>query len=123
MNAMLESFETAQTALREAWRKYHDAGRRITSALAADEKASLREIGSILHEGYWTAGWLQARRPVESQFVHWHPGGVRHFLKEHAAPSMATAASAASRQACIVMSDTLREARHSYRSRTERAQH
>ena len=111
-NAALEGFTQAKIALWEAWRNYHELGREITTALADEHKAPLGDIASILSLSYAEAARLLAYQPVASGLVHFHSRGLRHFVTQHAAPSIARAAAWGTRQARAIASDALREARH-----------
>jgi len=69
----------------------------------------------------WEAARLIAYRPQHSQAVHWESQSVTHLIHEHAVPYLAYAAPAAARQAAILATDALREARQRRRARNTQA--
>jgi hypothetical protein len=97
---------------------YRMAGAAITSALARDHQASLRDIASILHQSYWRVSRIQAYRlrygpQWLARSVHW----VRPYRLQRLAGRSLRQATILGRQARIIAADTIRETRRAAESR------
>lgn len=66
---VLVSFGEAERAYYKAQREWAGRGHQIASALAAEDKATLREIAKLMGVDYWEAALLLAYRPRPHQLM------------------------------------------------------
>lgn len=117
--AKLVAYAKAHMAKLLARDRYAWAGEDITSALASQHQATLRDIASILHESYWRVSRLHAWRPAAAPGLHMHMQWVRPYRAQRWAARSVYAAGMAARQARIIAADAAREARRRYALRAE----
>jgi hypothetical protein len=91
---------------------YASAGAELTSALAGEHQASLRDIASLLHHSYWRVSRLQADRPMHvGETLHSCLRLIPSRRAQRWVARSAHVADIAARQARIIAVDSVREAR------------
>jgi hypothetical protein len=103
---------------------YTHAGAEITSALASEQQASLRDMAAILHHSYWQVSRLRADLPFSaSRFPAYVSRPLIRIRPLRAATMTLRSVHAAwilGRQARIIAADSVREARRAAAARSGR---
>jgi hypothetical protein len=79
--------------------------------LASEQQASIRDIAGILHHSYWQVSRLQADRPVDLHRLHKCLGWIRPLRVERWAIRSVHTVEIAGRQARIIATDVVGEAK------------
>ena len=107
-----------------AARKYTEAGAEVTSALASEQQASLRDMAAILHHSYWRVSRLQADLPFSPSrfpaYLGWTVNRIRPLRVAVLCWRSIHSGWILGRQARIIAADSVREARRAVAVRSGR---
>jgi hypothetical protein len=119
-DAKLGTYEKAYLKNVVATTDYALAGVAITSALADQHQASLRDIAAILNQSYWRVSRMEAWRPIRPLKVLGYLRWARPRRAQRWAGRSVYAAGILGRQARIIAADSVRQARRAVATRSGR---
>ena len=123
-DASTGAYLKAQLGTLAAASRYTIVGGEVTSALASEHQASLRDMAAILHQSYWQVSRLRADLPFSaSRFPAYMSRPLIRIRPLRAATMTLRSVHAAwilGRQARIITVDSVREARRAVAARSGR---